>query len=41
VKLAESKAIDVFSFLDIPQKTILIIFIVTAAIALVGLKLRR
>jgi len=41
VKLAESKEIDVFSFLDIPQKTILIIFIVTAVIALVGLKLRR
>ena len=41
VKFAESKEIDVFSFLDIPQKTILIIFIVTAAIALVGLKIRR
>ena len=41
VKLAKSKDVDVFSFLDIPQKTILIIFIVTVAIALVGLKIRK
>ncbi|MEX0657252.1 MAG: S8 family serine peptidase [Nitrosopumilaceae archaeon] len=41
LKLAKSKDVDVFSFLDIPQKTILIIFIVTAAITLVGLKIRR
>ncbi|MGQ0377078.1 MAG: S8 family serine peptidase, partial [Nitrososphaerota archaeon] len=42
VSLAENKKeIDFFSFLDIPQKTILIIVIVTATIAVVGLKLRR
>jgi len=41
LKLAKSKDVDVFGFLDIPQKTILIIFIVTAAITLVGLKIRR
>ncbi|MBM3895563.1 MAG: peptidase S8 [Thaumarchaeota archaeon] len=42
VSLDENKKeIDLFGFLDIPQKTILIIFVVTAAIALVGLKIRK
>jgi len=41
VSLDENKKkIDLFDF-DIPQKTILIIFVITAAISLVGLKLRQ
>jgi minor extracellular serine protease Vpr len=41
VNLAETGGANFFSLLDIPQKTILIIFVITAIIAAIGFKIRR
>ena len=42
VKLDKNKnQVDVFNLFEIPQKTIFIVFIITVAIALVGLKIKK